>query len=592
MFWINQDCSSQCHPTPWAGLASLITRGLDAVTPPQAADRRFVALGGFFVAAFVLAGMLRTAPSMAIAWDEAYTLNRLARVRLWFEALADPPKFAAKWPNLAIRRTRESVRLPGSDELDTRSELFSHDVLAWFWPFARDEPHGHPPFYAIAAVLGDVLAPAWDELPRARVGTMIAFSLAAGAIFSALYRRRGVVAGLAGASAWALHPHLFGLGHYATYDALLSSLWVGAVLAFAAAVGRGDEERRRPHLGWAMATGVLLGWAAGTKLTGWLLPIPLLACAAIWRDPRAWRACLVTGAVAVLTIYVFTPPFWARPFSGVVEFFRSNLGRQETIPIRVMFLGHDYETPRESLPPWNTLAWTAFVTPVGFLGLAIWGAIASAKNFRADRLGASALASWAFLLVLRALPGAPGHDGVRQFLPAFGMLAILAGLGAAETVAKLGKWGKALVAAAIMEGAVSVALLMPTPLSYFSPLIWGTPGAARIGLEPTYYWDSLTDDALAKVDEIAGPDGRVAFIANPIAFYYEQTGKLKSDLYMGEGPPPTVYVVQNRPGNLDPKVLRVVRRYGADPRYIVASKFGVPLAWAFPASTFRDVGIR
>ena len=36
---------------------------------------------------------------------------------------------------------------------------------------------------------------------------------------------------------------------------------------------------------------------------------------------------------------------------------------------------------------------------------------------------------WVFLLILRALPHVPGHDGVRLFLPAFGMLAIAAGLG-------------------------------------------------------------------------------------------------------------------------------------------------------------------
>ena len=564
----------------------------DAVTVTQAADRRIVAIGGLLVFTAVLAGMLATAPRMAIAWDEAYTLDRLARVRLWFEALADPPAFAEKWPDLPIRKTRESVRVPVPSEVDTRAELFSHDVLAWFWPFARDEPHGHPPFYAIVAMAGDLVAPHWPELARARIGTMVAFSLAAGAIFMALARRRGLAAGLVGAAAWSLQPHLFGLGHYATYDALLSSLWVAAVLAFGSAVERGDPVRGRPHLGWSLALGVLIGWAAGTKLTGWLLPLPLLACAILWRDPRAWRTWLYAGASAVLTIYLFTPPFWVHPFSGVVEFFRSNLGRQETIPIRVMFLGHLYETPRESLPPYNTVAWTLFVTPVGFLLLAIWGECQSARHIRTDRLGAAVLVNWIFLLVLRALPGSPGHDGVRQFLPAFGMLAILAGLGAGAAVAKLGNRGKALLTIAVLEGLTSVIILMPTPLSYFSPLIGGTPGASRIGLEPTYYWDSLDDKALAKVDALAGPGGRVAFVANPIAFYYQQTGRLRSDLYAGTGPPPDVFVVQNRPGNLRPEVLRVIRLHGDDPRYVIASKFGVPLAWAFPASVFRTGGGR
>ena len=37
--------------------------------------------------------------------------------------------------------------------------LFDRDVLAWFWPFAREEPHGHPPFYALLGLIGDFAGP-------------------------------------------------------------------------------------------------------------------------------------------------------------------------------------------------------------------------------------------------------------------------------------------------------------------------------------------------------------------------------------------------------------------------------------------------
>ena len=99
-------------------------------------------------------------------------------------------------------------------------------------------------------------------------------------------------------------------------------------------------------------------------------------------------------------------------------------------------------------------------------------------------------------MVLRALPHTPGHDGVRQFLPAFGMLALLAGLGAASLERRLGRWGRSLIALAVIEGAVSVGVMMPVPLSYYSPLCGGLPGAARLGMEPTYYWDSLQPEIL------------------------------------------------------------------------------------------------
>lgn len=45
------------------------------------------------------------------------------------------------------------------------------------------------------------------------------------------------------------------------------------------------------------------------------------------------------------------------------------------------------------------------------------------------------------------------------------------------------------------------ALMMPVPLSYFSPAVGGLPGAAFIGFEPTYYWDTLTPGVLGWVNE-------------------------------------------------------------------------------------------
>ena len=139
-----------------------------------------------------------------------------------------------------------------------------------------------------------------------------------------------------------------------------------------------------------------------------------------------------------------------------------------------------------------------FVTPVGFLALALVGVVPRAPAVRGpSRSACWSLGHWAFLLILRALPHTPGHDGVRQFLPAFGVLALVAGLGAASVCrAVRPRAGRPLIVAALVEGAVSVALMMPVPLSYYSPLVGGLPGAARLGMEPTYYWDALTDDAL------------------------------------------------------------------------------------------------
>ncbi|HWE38172.1 MAG TPA: glycosyltransferase family 39 protein [Isosphaeraceae bacterium] len=561
-------------------------------TAPSGRNPWVARLGGLAVAAATLALMIATEPALAIVWDEGYTLGREARVRAWIEALRDPPGFARRWspPTLELVQRDDRVPSPKRERLATRAGLLAADVLAWFWPFAREEPHGHPPFYAIVGLVGDLLAPSWDTLPRARLGTMIAFSVAAGAIFAAWARRRGPWAGGLAAGAWALQPRLFAEGHYATYDALLASLWVVATITFARAVdpgaGKTPDRLRWPS---AILLGILIGWAADTKLTGWLLPIPLLAWTALARDRRGLLTLLVAAPVAILTLYAFNPAFWPDPVGGVERFLRSNLGRANTRPIPILFLGEVIETPTESLPWYNTLAWTVFVTPVGFLALAIVGALMSCRHLRREPLGALATGGWAFLLILRSLPHTPGHDGVRQFLPAFGCLAVVAGLGAAGAVERLGRRGKVVVVAALIEGAASVALIMPVPLSYYSPVVGGLPGAAALGMEPTYYWDALDAGALDWLNRNTPPGQTVRFATYPTSWLeLRRAGRLRAGLWRIEPGEMAYYVVQNRPGALGPIDRALIARSGS--RHVLASKFGVPLIWAFPSSEFEAVG--
>ncbi|HEX8200282.1 MAG TPA: hypothetical protein VF590_07330, partial [Isosphaeraceae bacterium] len=193
--------------------------------------------GGWVVAAATLTLMIATEPRLAIVWDEGFTLGREARLRWWFHAVRDPRGFAASWRPPELELVQSDGRPPpAAAALDSRAELFRADVLAWFWPFAREEPHGHPPFYALVGLLGDVCAPGWEALPRARLGPMLAFSLTAGGLFAFFARRWGIWPALLAAGAWVLQPRLFAHGHYALYDALLTGLWVGSILAFWRAV--------------------------------------------------------------------------------------------------------------------------------------------------------------------------------------------------------------------------------------------------------------------------------------------------------------------------------------------------------------------
>lgn len=541
------------------------------------------------VAAIGLAALLGTGLSLAIAWDEGYTLGREARLRAWFRALADPQGFARSWvPPYEELVPPNRFRAPRPDELDTRGELLSDPTaLGWFWPFAREEPDGHPPFYALVGLAGDVLAPTWEPLPRARLGPMLAFSLAGGAVFSFVRGRWGPWAGLASAGAWFLQPHLFALAHYATYDALLTALWAGCLLAFAAAVEPGSDGAPGP-IRWSRAIlfGLLLAAALGTKLTGWLLPIPCLVWCVAYRDRRGLIVLATGGLVGLIGVILLIPPWWHDPILGLVRFFGSNLSRAETMRIQTMFLGTIYETPNGSLPWYNTLVWTVMVTPMGFLALGAIGVARAIREARRDAVGALFLAHWVFLMGLRAMPHTPGHDGVRQFLPAFGVLALLAGPGAAAVVGRLRRWGRALVVLAVVEGAASVAIMMPVPLSYYSPIVGGLPGASRLGMEPTFYWDALTPEVLDWLNAHTPPGGKVRFARYPTSWLYlRQTGRLRPGILPTEPGDWAWYVLQNRPGQFRPADRALIARGHPAKVY---RKCGVPLTWVFPAREVEE----
>ncbi len=289
----------------------------------------------------------------------------------------------------------------------------------------------------------------------------------------------------------------------------------------------------------------------------------------------------MASVLGLATLYAINPPWWTEPIYALRIFFGSNLGRAVTVPIKTLFLGQVISTPDGSLPWYNTLVWTVFVTPVGFLALALMGVGRALRRWRAEPFGLLAIGHWAFLLLLRALPHVPGHDGVRQFLPAFGVLALVAGLGAASLIERIGCWGRALVAAALIEGAVSVALIMPVPLSYYSPIVGGLPGAARLGMEPTYYWDSLSGEALDWLKAHTPPGQKVRFATYPSTFLYlSQTGQLPASWLRPTEPSGwTWYVLQNRPGAFRPND-RALAAHGR-PAFVVR-KWGVPLLWVFP----------
>jgi hypothetical protein len=516
-------------------------------------------VAGGFLATATLALLVATLGDYGMAWDEGYTVEREERLREWFARVAgDTSPGSQAWPPTLSKLERPSDfhRRVGP----AAESPWSRESLRFYWQFAREEPNGHPPFYALLGLAGRAVSHSFLPPPGSyRFGPAALFALTVGTVYCVMARQHGRPAGWMAALGLVAMPRMFAHAHLASYDAPTLCLWFLATVAFLRAVEPPPTGAKDRAWVWTAAFGAAWGCAAATKFTGWFLPIPLAAWAAFYRDRRAARALVLGALVAALVVYIQIPTWWADPVGGVRVFLRSNLTRDQLRPIPTLFLGRVY---RFSLPWYNTLVWTAIVVPPVTLALALLGAGRIVAGGLRDRVDTLLLGSWAFFLVLRALPNAPGHDGERLFLPAFVFLSCLAGVGLATIAAELGRISHpqrarlvtALVLAAAVGGSAwSTWRYHPLQLSYYNAFIGGLSGACRAGMEPTYYWDAVTPDVRAWLNRHTAPGRTVDFAFPAVTFeYLHHWGLLRASPYplRGTGPPPQWYVVMNRRGYL------------------------------------------
>ncbi len=278
---------------------------------------------------------------------------------------------------------------------------------------------------------------------------------------------------------------------------------------------------------------MLLGMTMSTKATGWIAPIPFVAWAAIYRDRRAMFIAGTGVVVAMATFWLLNPTLWHSPGQGLATFFQMNMNRQ--LNVANFFMGRMYDL-HHPLPWYNTIVWTAVAVPVGLLLFALFGLASILRRGLGDRAGILLVLNWLILLVVRAIPGTPPHDGIRLFLPAFAFLAGLVGVGVAALCAtaclpssaslsekpsgdkehclaskqwhtarwhtgwlarQAKAWTPTCIVILFLGSGTSLVCYAPQWLSYYNLLIGGLPGATRAGMEPTYFWDSLDGDTLA-----------------------------------------------------------------------------------------------
>ena len=487
--------------------------------------------------------LLGSASWLPMVWDEGNAIRRSDRIAQWF---ADGP-------------------------------AFSHESIQQGWPYTT-QVEGHPAFYGVVIVTGHALSSSFlSPLTAARFGPICLFALAAGVVFWRVFQldwngsSQRWVAASGAIGAMLLLPRLFAHVHFASFDGPLTSCWLLAWAFFDAAVRRKQSQSEdhaakfRVRMSYLLF-GLTLGMTLSCKATGWLAPVPFIVWTLCYRDRQAAKCLGVGLPIALLIFFVLNPPLWLDPVDGFLTFLRMNFHRDELgLNLSTQFLGHLYNLDHP-LPWYNTLFWAAVTVPVPLLILLAEELVAIFRHPLQARFEMLIAMNAAILLIVRALPGVPVHDGVRLFLPSFAFIAVLIGCGAARLwvmskAVRLRWLGPTCVILFYLGAASSLLWFAPHWLSYYNLLIGGPSGAAAVGLEPTYYWDSLDDSVFNWLNEHTASDEKVLFVAGPTEnlALLQKWGKLQPD-YASTSPGRYRWcVIQNRPGALQSEDLRRLR---------------------------------
>ena len=455
------------------------------------------------------------------------------------------------------------------------------------WEFTTTG-EGHPAGYAIVIAAGWRVADGWlPPLTAVRFGPIMLFACAAAAMFYRLAKDHSIPAGLGGVIAMVFLPRMFAHAHVAAGDGPLTACWIMTWAAFAPA--------RR---GWkgALLWGVLLGLTLSMKATGWLAPVPFVVWTILYRDRAAARAVALGIPVAVAVFLLMNPPLWPQPIGGLARFFALNMGRAETgLNLATQFLGHMYNLDHP-LPWYNAFFWTAVTVPIGVLAFAGLGGLFTARQARDRSADVLIVLNWGILLVVRAFPGVPVHDGVRLFLPSFAFLAAMAGVGVHETWQWTSMrwptgWRHCVLTSGVFLFVSAVCLLnlglyAPQWLSYYNVTVGGLPGATAIGMEPTYWWDSLDRDSLAWLHAHTEENEKIRF-ASPSPDNMQllsRWGFLRRGWHSSQPGRYRWYVLQHRPSAWQPCDRRLLEN--ATPAYR-NTLLGVPLLSVYDYRDFE-----
>jgi 4-amino-4-deoxy-L-arabinose transferase-like glycosyltransferase len=443
-----------------------------------------------YLAALLLLGLL-TVHQIGIAWDEPNYFTSSYSYLSWFGHVVAEP---SHWWSSIDR----------------------------YW----EQSHEAPPFFKLWAGLfagGAALVYGTEDLGTLgdayRMGSYALFLLSTYAAFRFAREQFGSAAAWGTALSMPLIPALFGFARLGQLDGAVASMYLLAALALYRMLVRGG-------LGPTVLAGVVLGLAFATKLNVFpLVPAALLWVAVYRRERRTFARLFASFAIGVAVFFGIWPWLWRDPVGRTWEFLTWTAGLQEE---RFAYYLGDWWAGAPFHYPLVTLV---VLVP---LAVALAGVLGVVRLFGEAQ---NPSAGWVLLnltLVL-AVAGSglvPIYGGPRQFLAAFPLWAICAGVGVGWLSSRLRARPAATLAA---YAALSLPGILWTgtaySLEYYSEAVGLVPGAHALGFETTYLADTYKP-AVGWLDE-AAPEGATVYAqagTHPVVESYRRIGELRRDL--------------------------------------------------------------
>ena len=359
------------------------------------------------------------------------------------------------------------------------------------------------------------------NVPAARLGSCFAFAVTVLLVTEFCMRRHGWAPAVCAAILMITTPSLIGHARIASSESATNLAWVAALLPLLAWwTGSGPPSTVR-----ACITGVFWGLLLLTKVQGILLP-PIVFLWAVWQyrwqSPRPLFFWLVCGLAVFLAGW---PWLWLDPINNLVSYF----GRTtERATIKCWYFSECFA---DKQVPWHyPFVLTLFTLPLGTL-LCL---VARGRWKHIDRCDQLLLLTIIIPLTVFALPGTPVYDGNRLFLIVMPSIILLAarcfnwpGVVSADGIAlpnaavprSVLRWQGALLCLLALQPFGSP-IFAPFAICQYGPLAGGISGAARLGMEASYWGDGLNGSFWEQV-----PENSTVFVA-PVSHQFQLQGMM------------------------------------------------------------------